>query len=323
MKSSEILWLSRHDVNAVALGPTDCIGLVHKAMEWQSDGSLEVPAKVGIHPPKGRHINAMPAFIAPLGAAGLKWVADFPENKKLGLATIHGLIVLNDAETGVPFCVMEGATITAKRTAAMTGLCFRVCALPSVTLGTIVGTGTEAFSHVITLPKALPTLQTLRVVGRDLAAAKRFCEEMASAADVELVPFLDRELAVRGAEVIVTVTNAVTTRLLEPAWITPGATVAVLDNAGKETTLLPAMDRIIVDDRKPFATEEVRRRFPNGAPRIDGEVGEILRGRIEGRRDERERIIVMNLGSAACDVVVATEIYQRATKIGLGITIEV
>jgi alanine dehydrogenase len=322
MKTPEILWLSRHDVDAVALGAIDCIDLVRKAMEWKADGSLEVPAKVGIHPPKGRHINAMPALIPPLGAAGLKWVADFPENKKLGLPTIHGLIVLNDTETGVPFCVMEGAFITAKRTAAMTGLSLRACALPSVTLGTMVGTGTEAFAHAITLPKALPTLKALRVVGRELAAAERFCREMTPVANIELIPFLDRELAVRGAEVIVTVTNAVSTRLLEPAWVAPGATVAVLDNAGKETTLLPAMDRIIVDDRQPFATEEVRRRFPTGSPRIDGEVGEILRGRIEGRRNTRERIMVLNLGSAACDVVVATEIYQRAIKMGLGMAME-
>src|SRR5713101_2670634 len=179
MKRPEILWLSRNDVNAVALGPADCIDLVRKAMEWQADGSSEVPAKIGIHPPKGRHINAMPAFIPAIGAAGLKWIADFPENKKFGLATIHGLIVLNSPETGIPFCVMEGATVTAKRTAAMTGLSFRACALPTATLGTIVGTGTEAFSHIITLPKALPTLKTLRIVGRELSAAKRFCQEMA------------------------------------------------------------------------------------------------------------------------------------------------
>lgn len=322
MKNSEILWLSRHDVDAIALGPVECIDLVRKVMEWQADGFLEVPVKVGIHPPKGRHIIAMPAFLPPIGAAGLKWVADFPDNRKLGLATIHGLIVLNDIETGRPFCLMEGASVTAMRTAAMTGLSFRACALPSVTLGTIVGTGTEALSHAITLPKALPTLKTLRIVGRELAAAERFCQETAAAAGLELIPFLDREVAVCGAELVVTVTNAVSTRLLEPAWIAPGATIAVLDNPGKETTLLPVMDRTIVDDRRPFATGEVRGRFPAGLPRIDGELGEILRGRIEGRRHARERIIIMNLGSAACDLVVANEIYQRAVKRGLGRRIE-
>lgn len=317
-----LLWLSRHDVNAVGLGPAECIDLVRKTMEWQGEGLLEVPAKLGIHPPHGRHINAMPAFVRPLQAAGLKWVADFPENKKFGLATIHGLIVLNNPETGVPLCVMEGAMVTAMRTSAMTGVSLQACALPGAKLGTIVGTGTEALSHVMTLPKALATLRTLRIVGRELRAATRFCEEVGHKAGVELIPFAERELAVRGADIIVTVTNSVSTRLLELDWVSPGATVVVLDNGAKETTLLHSLDRVIVDDRRPFATEEVQRRFPTGVPEIDAEVGEILAGRIQGRRDPQERILILNLGSAACDVVVATEIYQRATKTGHGMVLE-
>jgi ornithine cyclodeaminase/alanine dehydrogenase len=319
MAGGDVLWLSRSDVDAVAVTPNECIDLVRQAMEWQADGALEVPAKIGIHPPKGRHINAMPAFIGPVGAAGLKWVADFPANRKSGLPTIHGLIVLNDPETGAPFCIMEGALITAKRTAAMTALSFQALALPSVTVGTIIGTGTEAISHVTTLPKALPALKILRIVGRELAAAERFCQEMSRSSSVELVPFLNRELAVQGAEIVVTVTNAVNTRLLEPTWIAPGTTIAILDNAGKETTVIHAMDRIIVDDKRPFATEDVQRRFAAGLPRIDGEIGGVLTGRIKGRSNPEERIIVLNLGSAACDVVVATEVYKRAIESKLGL----
>lgn len=322
MKRPKILWLSHDDITALEPKPKSCIALVRKAMSWHAEGSLEIPAKIGIHPPKGRHINAMPAFLSPIGIAGLKWVADFPDNKRHGLPTINALIILNDQETGIPFCVMEGATVTAKRTAAMTGLCFQVCALPSVTLGTIVGTGIEARSHATILPKALPMLKTLRIVGREMATSKRFCEEMTSEAGIELIPFSNRELAVRDAEVIVTVTNAVNTRMLEPQWIALGATVAVLDNGGKETTLLPQMDRTIVDDRRPFETEDVRRRFPPGLPRIDAEIGEILAGRIEGRHNIRERIVILNLGTAACDLVVAIYIYEQAVKRGLGITIE-
>ena len=156
MAVGNVLWLSRSDVDAVAVTPNECIDLVRKAMQWQADGSL---ARVGKdrNPSASRagHINAMPAFIGPSGAAGLKWVADFPANRKSGLPTIHGLIILNDPETGAPFCIMEGALITAKRTAAMTALSFQACALPSVTVGTIIGTGTEAISHVTTLLKSL------------------------------------------------------------------------------------------------------------------------------------------------------------------------
>jgi ornithine cyclodeaminase/alanine dehydrogenase len=111
MAVGDVLWLSRSDVDAVAVTPNQCIDLVRKAMEWQAEGSLEVPAKIGIHPPKGRHINAMPAFIGPSGAAGLKWVADLPANRKYGLRTIHGLIILNDPDNGSPFCIMEALSL--------------------------------------------------------------------------------------------------------------------------------------------------------------------------------------------------------------------
>jgi ornithine cyclodeaminase/alanine dehydrogenase-like protein (mu-crystallin family) len=251
-----LLWLSRHDVDAAGVGPAECVELVRKTMEWHGQCLLEVPTKLGIHPPHGRHINAMPAFVQPLPAAGLKWVADFPENRRFGLPTINALIVLNDP------------------------------------------------------------------VGRELQAAARFCQELGPKVGVELIPFAEREHAVRGADLVVTVTNSTSTRLLEPDWVSPGATVVVLDNAGKETTLLHSMDRVIVDDRRPFATEDVRRRFPSGVPQIDGEIGEVLISRIQGRRNAQERILILNLGFAACDVVVAAEIYKRATENRLGITLE-
>jgi ornithine cyclodeaminase/alanine dehydrogenase len=319
---SKVLWLSRQDINALDVGPAVYIDLVRKTLEWHSEGLLEVPTKLGIHPPKGRHINAMPAFVKPLQAAGLKWVADFPNNRKLGLATIQGLIVLNDPDTGTPRCVMDAATITAMRTAAVTGVALQACASTNVKLGTIVGTGAEALSHCITLPIALPTLRTLRIVGRELLAATRFCHETKPKVDVELIPCEVRANAVADADFVVTVTTSVTTRLLEPDWLSAGATAVVLDNPGKETTLVHALDRVIVDDRRPFATEDVQHRFPTGVPKIDGELGEILTGRIQGRRTAQERILILNLGFAACDVVAASEIYQRATKTGLGTILE-
>ncbi len=318
----EILWLSRNDVDTIGLTPEECMCLVQRAMKWYAEGLLEVPTKLGIHPPKGRHIHAMPAFIAPIGAAGVKWVADFPNNKMAGLPTLQALIVLNDSETGAPLCVMEGGTVTALRTAAMTGVSLRACALPDAKVATIVGTGVEALSHAMTLPQALPTLDKICIVGRDTLAATRFCKEVAPKAGIELIPFSDRKSAVCGSEVVVTVTNSVDTRLLEPDWVAPGATVAVLDNGGKETTILHSMDRVIVDDRKAFTTEEVRRRYPVGLPRIDAELGEILRGRLEGRTSPQERILILNLGIAACDIVLAVEVYQRAARMGLGVAMQ-
>jgi len=319
---ASVLWLSQKDVNAAGLEALECIDLVRKSTRWRALGLLEVPPKIAIHPPRGRHINAMPAFAGVIPAAGMKWIADFPQNRQLGIPTIQGIVVLSDPDTGTPLCVMDGASITAARTAAMTALSLQTCALPGVTTGAIVGTGTEARSHVLTLPRGLPTLKTLRIVGRTRDAADRFCEMLQPNSEVELSPGIDREAAVRQAGIVVTVTNATTTPLLEANWLSPGTTVVVLDNPGKETKILDCFDRVIVDDPHPFATDEVKRRFPMGVPVIDADLGEILTSRVRGRTNAEERILVMNLGSAACDVVVAQEIYARCKASGSGTVVE-
>lgn len=317
-----VLWLSQKDVDAVDLAPLECIDLVRKSIRWRAEDLFEVPPKIGIHPPRGRHINAMPAFAETIPAAGVKWIADFPQNRQLGIPTIQGIIVLSDPDTGTPLCVMDGAIITAARTAAVTAVSLQACALPNVTIGTIVGTGTEARSHVLTLPIALPTLTTLRIVGRNMDAAERFCKMLEAQSGVELSPVADREAAVREAQLVVTVTNATTVPLLEAEWLSPGTTVVVLDNPGKETKILNFVDRVIVDDPRPFVTEEVKRRFSNGIPSIDADLGEILTSRVLARTNSEERILVMNLGSAACDVVVAHEIYSRCKATGRGLLLQ-
>ena len=79
------------------------------------------------------------------------------------------------------------------------------------------------------------------------------------------------------------------------------------------------MDRVIVDNRDAFASEEVRQRFPTGLPRIDADLGQILTGRLKGRGNAQERVLVLNLGIAVCDIAVATEVYRRAVISKLGV----
>lgn len=64
-------------------------------------------------------IIALPAAIeGDAGVTGIKWIASFPGNVKSGLPRASAVVVLNDQQTGYPYALMEGALISAARTAA-------------------------------------------------------------------------------------------------------------------------------------------------------------------------------------------------------------
>jgi ornithine cyclodeaminase/alanine dehydrogenase-like protein (mu-crystallin family) len=88
-------------------------------------GEVEMPPKPGIHPRPDAFLHAMPAYLRSDDVAALKWVSGYPENPARGLPYISGLIVVNDAGTGVPEAIMDAAEITAARTAAASGACVR------------------------------------------------------------------------------------------------------------------------------------------------------------------------------------------------------
>ena len=120
MDTSSFLYLSRHDVETVALPMADIIAGLEAMFIEKGRGLTEMPPKPGIHTQPDAFIHAMPAYIPSLGAAGVKWVSGYPANQQKGLPYISGLLILNDPETGFPLAVMDCTWITAQRTGAAT-----------------------------------------------------------------------------------------------------------------------------------------------------------------------------------------------------------
>jgi len=126
----ELLYLSRADVEAVALDMPAMIGLLETAFREKGEGRVEMPPKPGIHTQPDAFIHAMPAHIPGLHAAGIKWVSGYPGNQAKGLPYITGLLILNDEVTGLPYSVMDCTWITAYRTCAATAVSAKYLARP-------------------------------------------------------------------------------------------------------------------------------------------------------------------------------------------------
>ncbi len=68
-------------------------------------------------------IIAMPAYVGgEIQSAGIKWIASFPNNIKIGKPRAHSVVILNQAKTGEPACVINTSLLSGIRTASVSGL---------------------------------------------------------------------------------------------------------------------------------------------------------------------------------------------------------
>jgi ornithine cyclodeaminase len=125
----------------------------------------------------GSRIIALPAAVDHGGpVAGLKWIGSFPSNHDAGLPRASAVVILNDGETGFPFACLEGALISAERTAASAALAARRLTddLERPLRLSCVGLGPIAQSVVRHLAATGWRFDTLALFDLDPAASARF-----------------------------------------------------------------------------------------------------------------------------------------------------
>ena len=144
---TDLVYLSRQEVADLLPPVLEQVDICERTYRAMAAGRVELPPKPAIHPRDDAFIHAMPAYLADVDVASIKWVAGYPANKARGLPYISGLIIVNDAETGFPAAIMDAAEITAARTAAASGVCIRRWAPDGWTRAAIVGCGEQGRYH--------------------------------------------------------------------------------------------------------------------------------------------------------------------------------
>ncbi|MGZ8563896.1 MAG: ornithine cyclodeaminase family protein [Candidatus Limnocylindria bacterium] len=155
--------------------------------------------------------------------ASVKLVTIVPGNAERGLPTLHAIVIWLDAATGVPLALMDGATITAMRTGAASGVATRLLARPDSSTLTVIGAGGQAEWQVRAVLAARPIRRVL-VHARSAGARARFAERMTDAVGVPVEPAASAEVAVREADVVCCATTS-TEPVFDAAWLRPGTHV--------------------------------------------------------------------------------------------------
>jgi len=323
MGSGKLLYLSRSDVEAVALDVKTIISLLEEAFRLKGKGLVEMPPKPGIHTKPDAFIHAMPAYIPSMRSAGIKWVSGYPENHKHGLPYINGLIILSDVETGLPYAVMDCTWITAYRTGAATALSAKYLARPdSETVG-ILACGVQGRTNL----EALACLFRIRrAYAYDISreAQEKYVREMSEKLGVGVIGVDEPREAVVKSDIVVTsgpiLKNPRPT--IDRDWLKPGGFASAVDfDSYWKPGALAQFDKISTDDHAQFQYYRSIGYF-RSTPDPYADLGEIVNGFKPGREREDERTMAMNLGLALEDMVVAPEIYGRAVEKGLGTWLE-
>ena len=320
MKLESVLYLSRKDVETIALPMQEIIDALEAMFREKGAGRTEMPPKPGIHTRPDAFIHAMPAYIPNLQSAGMKWVSGYPNNQRKGLPYITGLLLLNDPETGIPIAIMDCTWITAKRTGAATAVAAKYLARPDSTTAGIVACGVQGRSNL----EALTCLFKIRKVkAYDLypEIAEQFATEMSKALNLDIEPVKRLTEAVQGLDLVVTSGPILKhpKPLIEPGWLADGAFASPVDfDSYWKGEAIRQINKLATDDLGQMRYYRQEGYFKE-TPEPYADLGEIVAGLKSGRESSKERTMSINLGLALDDMATAIRIYQLAKTKGMGV----
>ena len=228
--NQKLLYLSKSQVEAASPDVSEVIGGLEHMFKLKGQGQVEMPPKPGIHTQADSFIHAMPAYIPEMNVAGMKWISGYPDNFKMGLPYITGLLILNDPQTGIPLTVMDATHITAVRTGAATAVAAKYLARKdSQTLG-LVACGVQGVSNLSAL-KAVFDLKKVKVFDIDEKKADAFAKKYTQEFELEIERVKTPKEAVKGLDLVVTSGPILKkpTPVIEKNWITPGSFYCPLD----------------------------------------------------------------------------------------------
>ncbi len=315
-KKVEILYLSREDIENLDISMKEVIDAVETSFREHGLKQVEMPPKPGVHSRPNAFIHAMPAYVPRLEALGMKWVSGYPQARERGLPYIMGLLILNDPETGAPYCVMECGLETAMRTGAASAVAAKYLAREGAESLAIVGLGEQGRWQLIALDKVLEIKQ-VKVYDIVKKAQDRYVKEMSEKVDVPIIPVESARDAMVDADVVVTACSEDVKPFVEADWLKEGVLCLPLElNMAYKDEAIFSMDKIVVDDWDQ--TKEHVRLTGRKIPEPYAELGEIVAGKKHGRSHEKEKIWDSNYGLAIHDAIVGKLIYEKAVEKNLG-----
>ena len=298
------------------------IPMVREAMIAFSKGETKQLLRSMLPLSEGRRFGVMPGAMGAHAAFGAKLISVFHGNFARGIQSHQGVVVLFDAETGAPVCVVDAGEITAIRTAAASAVATDVLARRDARRLALLGYGEQAETHARAMAK-VRGVESVVVWGRSVERSRAFAERMEAELGVEVRAVESVREAVAVADVVCTLTSAVEPILIGE-WVRPGTHVNVVGSSyagpAEVDGELVRRSRFVVDSREGVlaqGAEFLRAKAAGlvGDEHIVGEIGQVLAGDVVGRRSAEEITVYKSLGHVVQDLACAWALYAEDERV--------
>ncbi len=307
-----------------------CMELVTGALTSLARGEAHNPLRWGMRLADGRGLlGMMPGATTAPPALGLKVVSVFPGNHGTRYDSHQGVVMLFDTVHGVPEAILDASEITAIRTGAASGVATQALAREDAHDLAILGSGVQARSHLEAMLVAR-RLSRVRVYSPGREHRETFARRESDRHGLRVEAMDSARAAIEGADIVCTTTSA-REPVLEGAWLAEGVHInaagTCLKSARELDTEAVLRSRLFVDRRESALNEAGDFLIPRsegalGDEHIQGELGEVLLGKVPGRRKRAEITLFESLGIAVEDLAAAHYLNQTARERGVGVMVE-
>ena len=287
---------------------------VHR--EYSTGQAIDVPRERTRLPKAALHI--LQGAVPSMGVFGYKAYTSSREG-------VRFLVYAFSAERGNLEAVVEANRLGMMRTGAAGGVAAKWLAREDAKVVGIFGSGWQAQGQLEALAK-VRKLDRVKAFSRNAEKLAKFCAKMRERLSLDVVPAASPEDAVKGSDIVVTITTSATP-VFDGEWLAAGTHVnaagsnSILRQEIDETTVRRAQP--VVVDSRPTAVKEAGDLLPaleKGRLHVGAltEIGEVIAGIRPGRTSAEQVTLFESQGMAIQDLVIAAHLLRLAREEGAG-----
>jgi len=315
----ETIYLAKEDVATVGIDPARALRIARDVYLAKFQNSVQYPPNATITLNDRDYSIAQPAWVTNQEYFGAIWQNVRHANYKKGFPTANGLVILNRRLTGAPLAILEGTYISQAAIGAAAGLCASLLAPESCHAVGLLGGSEQGIRCLKAVAASISGIKEISVYdAQDIAV---------DSIDGLAVNRTAAENVIKDADILILAEaqgpDTQLREIVQEGWLKKGCLIlsAAGDSQLSSTVIEREIDACVIDDLQKYhaLSHLLHGSYPQGFTALE----RIVAGETALRTDGKQTIFCCLLGLNICDIALAYDLYQRAKKENVGVTLEI